>query len=188
MRIFSYVLSILICAALVTPVAIEDDTTIVQDGITYTVLEESGISEAEIFYQGIKVDGDTLMTSIEGGLVNITFHEWGENKHVTIYSSTPQTIRFKWLINGSKQYFKDDVGLHIDTYKASEGNTSISLVEKENSGGRVDITNSQEGRWTQRNIFFFVLNGYIIRVTNGIMLLAGAFVIGLIVLFRVVRR
>lgn len=169
----------------------ETDTVLVQDTIIYNIKADTGIREVELLSSGIEIDGNRLITIIQGGTLNITFTEWsvGRSRTIHLKSSVPQTLTFKWIINGTKHYFKDDVGLHLDTYRIGMESVEILLVPDDSASHEGNAADSIESApWLRRNVFFVVLNDEVIHITNSTVVVLSLFAFGAVFVIYLLRR
>lgn len=184
------VLLLLLCSMpVVLALDITEDTTLVHGDVTYKILADSGIQEVNLITDGIVVDDDRLITILQGGTLEVTLERWSEGgRVVTLYSSVPQTITFKWVIDGKKQYIKDDIGLHLDTYRIGSELVQISLLDASSATTSVPQAAIERPSWVKRTLFFFILDDKVIKFTNMTLILVLIFISAVIFTYRMVFR
>jgi len=121
---------VVVCAmvGVVAALPITDTTTLSQEGLSVTILHDAGVRSAELITGGVRLDNDTLLTAVQGGVVTIIVEKWGGEYALTLTSSVPQTITHRWVVNGSVQYIKVGSELFRESLPLTTEPTSVTLV------------------------------------------------------------
>jgi len=174
-------------AALQVPA--DEETRVTQGELTYIFPPDSGAQEFELIDNGIIIDGSRLVTLLQGGSLEITLTRWSAGDHqMELISTVPQTITFKWFINGSKQYIKDDDGLYLDTYQIGTESAQISLLPVDDSTPIETRTTIYRAPWGERTVFFVVIDDQVLYFRNSLLVGILIFISIASFLYYILRR
>jgi len=168
-------------------------TKINHGDISYYFNPDTNISNVELSSTGISIDGDKLITIIQGGELEITFTSWSEEQeNMVVSSSVPQTITYKYIINGDKYYVQSNNSIYVDTYKIGDEELNISLIKADITSNEAIIVYDQEDLvWAKRNAFFVVFDDEtVVFVKNSQIMTFLVFILiifGLYLLWRKLR-
>lgn len=119
MKIWLIIAVIFLTIPFVTATTFYEDTEIKQGDINYVFKQGVTVDTFSVYSGGIKIDGQTLTLSIQGGELTVNIYEWnGVDEHsIGFISSVPQVIDFGVRNNGLNYHFYDGETYSVDTYE-----------------------------------------------------------------------
>lgn len=184
---FFFIIFLLLLISSVSAIDISQsqETEISHGEITYLFPANSDIYEAELSSTGIILDGNKLITIVQGGELYITFTSWSEEKgyYIMVESSVPQTILYKYVIDGKKYYAQINNSIFVDTYNIDE-TLEIKLIKE--SSKEIDVPTAYTEKlpsWGKRNAFFIIFdedNVFFVK-NSQILLFLGLFLVILVI-------
>jgi len=178
----------------VLAISFNEPTSFTQGNIKYVFHEGIEFETFNFINNGIVInDNHKLVTTPQGGTLEINFYEWSENDNlIGIKSNVPQIVNFKITTNLSKNYLFNGQEYFLDTVnvKLEETNFTYILFNEDKVVEQYEII--YKDNWAKNNIFVFVIpevEGFyemkIIRVTNLSFILT---ILTLIIISFIIRK